>query len=123
MQRCLMQAAVVSSLALLVVLGGTLSAGASSSGSGKSSTRCPAPGEALDDATSTAPPRHTPEELASIRKTIEAELLPPGRKVGPLTSIGDGRDTIEIDLVPCREDLAANLVNRYGDALRIHVGS
>src|SRR5256885_13454226 len=87
---------------------------------GKAAVRCPAPGEAIDDAVSTAPPRHTPEEQSAVRRAIETLLKPDG---DPVASIGDGRDTVEVGLVPGREDVAARLVRRYGDAVRIHVGT
>jgi hypothetical protein len=83
--------------------------------------RCPAPGETIDDAISTVPPRHTPEELAAIRQAIEPKA--PWPKNSPIMSIGDGRDTVEIWLVPGREDIAAQLVQQYGEAVRIHVGA
>jgi hypothetical protein len=81
--------------------------------------RCPAPGGAIDDARSTAPVRQSRAELEVIRQAIGPTA---GSVHDPIMSIGFGRDTLEIRLVPGRERLAAQLVKRYGDALRVQVG-
>lgn len=106
-------------IGLVAFVGTTTTAGANARRA--AAVQCPAPGETLDDAVSTAPARHSPEELAAIRKVIEAEL--PGPKGSPDGySIGDGRDTVDVTLAPGREAFAASIVRRFGDAVRIHVG-
>jgi hypothetical protein len=62
--------------------------------------RAPESGETIDDATSTVPPRHTPEELAAIRQAIEPKA--PWPKNSPIQGLSSSAAGLK--LVPFSVD-------------------
>ena len=110
--------AVITLVVVAVLVGMTPAAGASTGRT--TALRCPAPGEALDDAVSTAPLRHTPEALAVVRTVIESEITGPHGSPDAY-SIGDNRDAVDVTDEPETRPYGIDFGIRdpFGNAIRI----
>jgi len=111
--------ALVGPVLVLGVVGTDVGGAVATDAAREAPVRCPAPGSLGAEATSDVPPKHSAEELASIRASVDAVAA---RSPALWAGVGTGRDSVFVMLVPGQERLAARLVKRFGDAVRVQVG-
>ena len=106
-------------LVLGVLVGTDVGAATAADAAIEAPVRCPAAGSLEAEATSDAPPKHSAEEAR-----LDQDVRRRRRRAPPelWAGVGTGRDSVFVMLVPGQERLAARLVERFGDAVRVQVG-
>lgn len=79
-------------------------------------TSPPAAGEWRAASCPTPPGKYTQEQILAVRPQVEAMV------VDDFSSVGNGANSVMVDLLPGREALASRVLARFGDIVEIEIG-